>query len=211
MKLKSILFGLLLSITSMAYSQEFKGIKEGVDYLKTPTKEVIIESKKPVVVEFFWYGCGHCFAIKPKSKELFKKYDKKVISLSYPAAFENWKSGTQIYFTLEQMGLLTQLNDKVFDEIHINHGNILKKEEDRNKFLKNQGVDVDKFNTAFNSFTVSNKVTKATKIITDLKIESTPTYVIYYKGSNYQVSPSMTKSYEKTIEVLDIILSTISK
>lgn len=211
MKIKSILCCLFMIATTNVFAQEFKGLQEGQDYIKTPTKEVVVESKKPVVVEFFWYGCGHCFAMKPMSKELFKKYDKKIVSLSYPAAFENWKSGAQIYFTLEQMGVLSQMHDKVFEEIHVNKSNILKKDDDRNRFLKANGIDVEKFNSSYNSFSVTNKVTKATKIVTDLKIESTPSYVIYYKGSNYQVSPSMTKSYEKTIQVLDVIISTLSK
>ncbi len=211
MKIKYIILSLLVSIGSLAQAQDFKGLKEGVDYLKSPEKESIVESNKPVVAEVFWYGCGHCFSMLPKSKALFKKYNNKIVEVPYPAAFDNWKSGAQIYFTLEQMGVANDMHEKVFNEIHVKQVNILKKAKERDNFLQVNKIDVNKFNSIYDSFSVNTKITKAKKIITDLNIQSTPSYVIFYKKNTYQVSPSLVGGYDRTIQVMDELLAQMTK
>ncbi len=205
---KTILISSLAFLSFSAYSQEFKGLTEGKDYLKAQATENIIDTKtnKPILVEFFWYGCGHCFAMKPLSSKLFDKYKSTVIGVKQPAGFDGWVTGTKIFYTLQNMNLLDSMHDKVFDEIHIKKKNILKKDDERDSFLKSNSVDVAKFNSFYNSFGMTAQLNKAKKITESLKVESTPAYVIYSGGYTYQVSPSLTGSYDNTIKVLDTIL-----
>lgn len=209
---KKILFSitaLFLSFNIQAQSAE--KFVSGIDYIEEPTKEVLIVSEKPVLIDFFWYGCGHCYAMKPKVKELVAKHQKKIISKSYPATFDNWKSGAQIFFTLEEMGSLDSMHDRVFDEIHLNKKNILKNESALFDFIKSNGIKEEKFKSLYSSFTIQSKVNKAMLTTKQLNIESTPYFVIYYKGKTYKTSPSMVASYDKTIAVLDYLLTKFSK
>lgn len=209
---KKIFLAISILFTSFwANAQSFPGLTEGKDYIKIPFNENVVENKsnKPVVLEFFWFGCGHCFKIKPLSKQLFESNKNISINLQYPAGFDGWTSGVKMFFTLKKMDLLDKMTDKVFNAIHVQGKNILKKDSDRDAFLKENGIDVEKFNSTYNSFSISTEVNKA-KILTEkLKIESTPSYIVYKNGYAYQISPSLSKTYERTIEVTNIIVQSL--
>lgn len=210
--MKKLLLAALMTISTFASASEFPNLVEGKDYTKSKTADVLVESKdKPVVVEMFWYGCGHCYAILPLSKELFKKHENKIVPAHYPVGFDGWASGVKLFFTLEQMNLLSTMHEKVFHAIHKEGKNLLKKDRDREEFLKANNVDPKKFNDIYNSFAISTKVTKAKNVTTNLKIESSPAYAVYYKGYTYQTSPALTNSYQKTISVLDTIITEQTK
>jgi thiol:disulfide interchange protein DsbA len=214
MKLKSLFASVLLAgISMLAQAQEFPSLVEGKDYLKSQIKETVVDAnqKKPVLVEFFWYGCPHCFKMKPMAEKLSEKYNGKITSVRYPVGFPNWESGARIFFTLEEMKLLDKLHSKTFEEIQVSRVNILADQTKRDSFFAANGVDVKQFNSTYNSFSVSNKWNKAKNIVTSHKIEGSPVYAVYSGGYTYQVLPSLTGSYEKTIENLDKILAAKSK
>lgn len=210
--LKKLLFSIAaLFVSFNIYAQSTDKFLSGVDYIEEPTKEALITSEKPVFIDFFWYGCGHCYAMKPQVKALVVKHQNKIVSKSYPATFDNWKSGAQIFFTLEEMGNLNTMHDKVFDELHLNKKNILKNEALLFEFIKANGLNTEKFKSVYSSFTIQTKVNKAMQATKQLNIESTPYFVIYYKGKTYKTSPSMVGGYDKTIAVLDFLLTKFSK
>ncbi len=210
--MKKLFLALLMTISTIAYASEFPNLVEGKDYTKNKTTDVLVESKdKPIVVEFFWYGCGHCYAMLPLSKELFKKYENKIVPAHYPVGFDGWASGVKMFFTLEQMNILPSMHEKVFHAIHKDGKNLLKKDSDREDFLKSNNIDVKKFNETYNSFAIANKFNKAKSVTTNLKIESSPAYAVYYKGYTYQTSPALTQNYQKTISVLDTIIKAQTK
>ncbi len=210
--IKKILFSITALILSFNINAQANDkFLSGIDYLEEPTKDAIVISDKPVLIDFFWYGCGHCFAMKPKVKELIAKHQNKIVAKSYPATFDNWKSGAQIFFALEEMGVINTMHDKIFDEIHINKKNILKNENLLMETVKSNGVSADNFKSMYSSFTVQSKVNKAMLATKQLNIESTPYFVIYYKGKTYKTSPSMTAGYDKTIAVLDSLLTKFTK
>ena len=207
---KIIVSSLFVCFSGLSFAGEFPGLEEGKDYLKFKTVETVVPvtKGKPTVVEFFWYGCSHCFKIKPLSEKLFKKYENKINSIQYPVGFDGWESGARTFFTLQEMNILNQMHDKVFNEIHTK-GNlsILKNKNKMNGFLKENGVDVVKFNNIYKSPSVNLKWNEAVFALTADKIDGSPDYVIYNNGYTYKVSPALVNSYEKTIENLDKILS----
>src|SRR5450759_2238590 len=71
------------------------------------------------VIEFFWYGCPHCYAIEPAVNAWLKTAPKDVVFKRVPAfPNESWGQMTVMFYTLEAMGLLDQYHQKVFDAIH---------------------------------------------------------------------------------------------
>lgn len=203
------LTGLILSFNIQA--ENINNIKPNIDYIEETTKQTLVSSEKPVFVDFFWYGCGHCYSMKPQVKQLVKKHEKNIVSKSYPATFENWKSGSQIFFTLESLNRIDSMHDKIFDEIHLNKKNILKNENLLLQTIKSYGINEKDFQSVYSSFSTQSKVSKAMQITKELNIESTPYFVIYYKGKTYKTSPGMTGSYEKTIATLDYLLSNFTR
>lgn len=215
MKLKLIISIIGLSFSLSSYSSEFPGLVEGKDYLKTKIKLTVVNPNqdKPTLIEFFWYGCSHCYKMRPMSENLAKKFNNQINFVKYPVGFPNWESGAKIFFTLEEMKALNLLNDqiindKIFYQIHEQKSNILFSQEARDNFLFANHVDLAKFINMYNSISIKKKWETSKQIVSSHDINGSPNYAVYSGGYTYQVSPSLVGSYNKTITNLDIILST---
>lgn len=214
MKIKAICLAMMLSaLGTVAQAQEFPGLVEGKDYTKSKITNTVVDSNqaKPTFVEFFWYGCPHCYHIKDDSAKIAKKYGSKINYMRYPVGFPNWESGGKIFFALEEMKLADKLHDKTFDYIHKDRVNILVDKAKRDAFFAGNGVDIKKFNETYNSFSVNSKWTKAKAMVESHKIEGSPIFAVYSGGYTYQVSPAQAGGYEKSISNLDKILAAKSK
>ena len=75
---------------------------------------------KVEVVEFFWYGCPHCYAFEPKLQAWASKLPPHVQFTRVPVVFRPYEypNHQKLYYTLELLGKLGDLHAKVFDSIH---------------------------------------------------------------------------------------------
>jgi thiol:disulfide interchange protein DsbA len=141
------------------------------------------------VLEFFNYACPHCYEFEPTLRAWLKNKPKSVEFRYVPAVFnERMIPLAKIYYTIEELGLLDKLHDKVYYAIHQQQLNLL----DRATLLKwvgEQGVETKKFEAAFDSFSVNNKVQRAAQMTRNYRIPGTPYLVI---GGRYLTGPSMT-------------------
>ena len=97
------------------------GPVEGTHYVKLSQRApVSAPAGKVEVVEFFWYGCGHCHHFDPFLNAWIAKLPADVAFRRVPIAFrENpFVTHQRLYYTLEGMGLLGSLHGKVFNAIH---------------------------------------------------------------------------------------------
>jgi protein dithiol oxidoreductase (disulfide-forming) len=154
------------------------------------------------VLEFFAYGCIHCYTLEPKLETWSKAQSKdvKVKRVPTPFALKGIDS-TPIYYTLEAMNLVDKLHLKIFEAVH-NDNQIIGNPEVRYQWLAKQGVDVKKFQEVEKSFTVQNKVQRARTLAQAYKIESTPTLIV--NGKFAVVSQG-----EQTFRVVDSLIANI--
>ena len=140
------------------------------------------------VLEFFNYACSHCYEFEPNLKIWLKNKPKNAEFHYVPAVFnERMIPLAKIYYALEEMGSLEKLHDKVYYAIHQQQLNLI----DRAILLKwigEQGVDTKKFEATFDSFSVNNKVQRATQMTRNYHIPGTPYLII---GGRYLTGPSM--------------------
>lgn len=211
MKIKTISLAIILSsLGTFAQSQEFYGLVEGKDYTKSKISNTIVNpnQSKSTFVEFFWYGCSHCYNIKDASSKIAKKHASKINYIKFPVAFPNWESGVKMFYTFEEMKNLDKMHDKAFDHIHRNRVNILGDKSKLDTFLTSNGVDVKNFHKIYNSFSIAGKLNKAKAITESHKIDGTPLFAVYSGGYTYQISPAQSGGYEKALANLDKILAT---
>ena len=146
-------------------------------------------AKSVEVLEFFNYACPHCYEFEPNLKTWLKSKPKNVVFRYVPAVFnERMIPLAKIYYVLEEMALLDKLHEKVYYAIHQQQLNLI----DRSILLKwvgEQGVDAKKFEATFDSFSVNNKVQRASQMTRSYHIPGTPYLVI---GGRYITGPSMT-------------------
>lgn len=182
--------------------------KEGVDYRVLPTAQPVETKGKVEVIEFFWYGCPHCFDFDPELQAWVKKQNRDVIFKRVPIAFrEDFLAHSQIFYALESMGKEQALTPKVFNAIHVAHKQ-LTKEAEISDWMASQGVDAKAFMTAYKSFSVVTKAKAANKIGEAFRIDGVPTIAI---GGKYITSPSIAGTKARAIETMDFLVARARK
>jgi thiol:disulfide interchange protein DsbA len=214
MKIKKISLAISLAVlTNLSYAQEFPGLTEGKDYTKSIATNPAADTSqnKPALVEFFWYGCPHCYHVKDESSKIAKKYAAKINFVRYPVGFPNWESGGRMFFTFQEMKILDKMHDKTFDRIHKERVNILDNKNFRDEFLKSNNIDVTKFDSIYNSFGTSIKWNQSQTVTRNHGITGSPVFAVYSGGFTYQVSPAQAGGYDKALNNVDVILKTKTK
>jgi len=162
--------------------------QEGVNYTRlVPAQPTAVPAGQVEVLEFFWYGCPHCYALDPlveswrKTKPAFVTFNRVPIMWS-----EGHRSTARLYYTLESMGKLDQLHSDVFKEIHVNGDPLIAADPNdtagaeriQTIFATKHGIPEDAFKKAYHSFSVETDLQRADQLEQRYRIEGVPTFVI---------------------------------
>ncbi|HXR58864.1 MAG TPA: thiol:disulfide interchange protein DsbA/DsbL [Burkholderiales bacterium] len=152
---------------------------EGVAYT-TLRKQLPVETPGKIeVVEFFWYGCIHCYHFEPLLEAWVPKLKPDTQFRRVPAVFDDprFVHDAGIFYAFEAMGLLEKLHRPLFDEIHVNR----MRTNNRDAFfawLGKNGVDTKKFESTMSSFGVQTKVKRAAQLTAGAAIDGTPALAV---------------------------------
>lgn len=126
------------------------------------------------VLEFFWYGCPHCYAFEPIVEPWIKSLPSDVVFRRVPAVFyEAWVVHARLYYTLEVLGVTERLHGAVFNAIH-ELAKPLSSEADIGEFLQANGIARKVFTDAWNSFTVQSRLKRSERLQSAYKIDGVP-------------------------------------
>ena len=161
---------------------------EGKDYDKLKTPVPVNKDGKIEVIEFFWYGCPHCYAFEPVIEPWAATVPEDVRFHRVPVAFDALKEiHQQIYYTWEALGLVAQMHGKTFIRFHVDHKPI-NREADMLAFAQDSGLDVAKVKAAWTSFSVASKMRAAKQLSDDYEIDGVPELGIQ---GRFTTAPSM--------------------
>ena len=92
----------------------------GRDYTLLSPAQPTDSGKKVEVIEFFWYGCPHCYHLEPSLKAWLKRKPADVEFRPVPGTFgaPTWEPLTRTYYALDAMGLAAKYHDAIFTAIH---------------------------------------------------------------------------------------------
>ena len=140
---------------------------------------------KVEVIEFFWYGCPHCFVLDPYLESWRKNKSPYIEFVRVPIMWgEVHRAHARLFYTLQALGKLDELNTKVFEQIHQQRDPLYVPDDDKAtlqeqlSFAKANGISETDFLTAYNSFGVQAKLQKADDLMRRDRIEGVPTIVI---------------------------------
>jgi thiol:disulfide interchange protein DsbA len=193
---KTGLFILLLSCSALLKAETL-----GYETLKSvqPTQH----TDKVEVIEFFWYGCPHCYSFEPELAKWLKTLPKNVEFIRQPAVFnETWGKHAKAYFVAEALGVVDKVHADLFDAIQ-NKKEKLETEEQLADFFVAHGVDAAKFHETFNSFAIDSKMRQAPAIAGRYGITGVPTVII---NGKYVTSGPLAGSHEKMIDVMNSLI-----
>ena len=163
----------LAAATNAPATEHFK---EGANYRKVvPAQPTNVAPGKVEVVEFFWYGCGHCFKLDPAIEAWRGKGKPPYVEfVRVPAMWnDTLRMHARLFYTAEALGKLEALHSTIFREIHVNN-DPLNTVEQMTAFFKKQGVSADEFQKTFASFAVESKLQRADFLNRRYQINSVP-------------------------------------
>jgi thiol:disulfide interchange protein DsbA len=199
----------LMASTSAAVAIE---PKSGVDYVTLAAPQPAQAGKKVEVIEFFMYSCPHCNALEPLMTQWIKKQGDNIAfrRVHMPASGPN-DPQAHLYLTLEAMGKLDGMHEKIFHAIHVDR-NRLNKDDLILDFIVKNGIDKAKYLEFSNSFSVQTKMKRAPQLLDAYKLTSAPSIVI---DGRYVTSPAQAgrrgqselTAQQATMRVMDALVA----
>jgi len=199
--MKSMIKGLLVALALFISGTASADAQLGREYsLLNPPQPT--STKKIEVLEFFFYGCSHCFHLHPLLSSWEKTMPKDVELIFVPTVFrDSWEPMANTFYALESMGQLQQLDDTLYRAW--NEENMALIDEDKiADFVAKNGVDRAKFTAAYNSFAMQSKVMRAKQMIRIYGINGTPTLIVDGKYMIEGLQPAETIRALKDVIVM---------
>lgn len=202
--MKNAIKGLLIAAALFIGGAAAAEAELGKDYkLLNPAQPT--GTRKVEVLEFFFYGCSHCFHLHGPLTAWEKSMPKDVEFSYVPTVFrDTWEPMALTFYALQEMGQLPRLHDALYQAWNVNNvdlGDLSRILE----FVGSRGVDHARFSALYNSFSMQSKVTRAKQMIRSYGINGTPTLVVDGKYLITGLQP------EDTIRVLNDVIAKARK
>jgi len=173
-------------------------------YQDVATPLTVSTGEKIEVVELFWFGCSHCFALEPHVKEWLKNKPENAEFKKVPALFsKRWEFHGQAFYTMETLDVPGEAYDKFFSLIHVERRgvNSLSGLVD---FLAAFDKTKEQVEDAFNSFAVDSQMRNARKITQSSGARGVPAMIVDGKYlTSQQLSGGSTQMFNVVNQLVD--------
>jgi len=201
---------MLLGLTNLSWAET----KNDADYVEGIEYEVLTQAQpaptdgKIEVIEFFSYGCPHCYRFEPHIEQWKKTKSDNVEFIHVPAIFnKNWEALATLYYAAEVLGVEDKMHPIIFEAMH-GEGKKVRSFEDLKALFEKQGVSGEKLQQALNSFTVAAKTRRAKTMTKSYGITSVPNVVVQGK---YRTNGTLAQSHNNVFKVVDFLSDKIEK
>ncbi|MEO8717622.1 MAG: thiol:disulfide interchange protein DsbA/DsbL [Burkholderiales bacterium] len=180
----------------------------GVDYSELKPRQPVEAQGKIEVLEFFWYGCPHCYTLEPLLEKWVARLPADVQFRPVPAVLnEGWAREAAVYYSFEALGVLERLHRPFFDAIHRDRLNT-RDPEKLADWLRKQDVDPKRYEEAFKSFGVQSKVRRAMQLSAAYRIDGTPALAVQ---GRYTVSAEQGRTQQGMLDTVDYLIGLARK
>lgn len=162
------------------------------------------DTKRVEVMEFFWYGCPHCFTLEPDLTAWVKTLPKGAYFRRVPAVFNpSWAHLARAYYAAERLGVTEKLHYDIFNAIHLS-GQNLNNRETLLAFVEKLGINRKQFAQNLDSPEVTLRVEASQRLGAAAKLQGVPALVV---DGKYQTSVSQTGSHEQLFVTLNALIA----
>jgi thiol:disulfide interchange protein DsbA len=174
---------------------------ENQDYQKIVPAQESGTPGKMEVIEFFSYGCPHCYQMQPLITQWAKSLPADVVLVKVPVSFgrKEWGQLSRAYYTLESLGALPRLDAALFEAIHRDKLPLFD-EDHLAAWAGEHGVDANKFRAEFNSFNVTTKASRAEQMSRNYKVQGVPYITVDGKYA------ALGKTYEDMLKTARVLI-----
>lgn len=194
--IRSLFLMLAVLCAGHVYAEQYKVLNPA---------QPVRSGNKIEVLEFFFYGCSHCFHLHPFLAAWEKKMPKDVELTYVPTIFQDsWVPMSRTFYALEALDQRKALHDALFEAWNVKNID-LSDEAKITEFVAKQGVDRKKFSDAYNSFSMQSKVMRSKQMAQSYGIRGTPTLVVDGKYLITGLQPA------ETMQVLNALIDKARK
>lgn len=202
---KISLLAFIFLIPTLSQAENFK---EGESYSKLSESIATQSGDKIEILEFFWYGCPHCFSFEPTLKKWKKSKPANVTFTRVPAPLNpRWMVHTKTFYALQIMGEDEKHHEAIFTEMHVKKQKLNSKNVIAD-FLATRGVNKETFLATLDSFAVEMRAKQAMQLGQQYKVNGVPLLTV---NGKYTVSGSQAGSYAGMVKVTNYLIKQESK
>jgi thiol:disulfide interchange protein DsbA len=189
----------VLSTAAMAQSHP-----DGYETLATPVavNPSSAASGKVEVLEFFWFGCPHCFAFEPSINEWVEgKPDYVDFVREAPPLNPAWLAHSQAFYASQVMGVTEQMFEPLFNAIHLER-KPLRDPESISDYVGTLGIDSAEFLNTMKSREVMVRIERSMELAIDAGIRGVPAILV---NGKYMTGNSIAGGHEQIIQVINTL------
>ncbi len=198
--LKHLAWVLLLLFFSCAQAEEYF---QGRHYQILDNPTITRNPSKVEVVEVFWFGCNHCYAlesyIQPWKKNLPNDVDFWKSHITWNAQAE---THARLFYSAKALGIEEKAIPAAFTAIWREGRNLLGNSEVE-YFFKGFGIEKERYLSVSNSFGVNNAVKQANNRMRQWAVTGVPTIIV---NGKYKVSGTREIGTSKLLDVVDFLI-----
>jgi len=158
-------------------------------------------SDKVEVIEYFWFGCPHCFAFEP-AINAWKDNDKPdyvEFVREAPPLNPSWEPHSRAFYAAELMGVSDQFVEPMFNAIHVDRRTV-RSPKQIVKFVDDLGIDSDKFSKTMDSFATNTRINQAMQMAAGAGVRGVPAIVV---NGKFLTGGSLAGSHDNVIRVIN--------
>jgi protein dithiol oxidoreductase (disulfide-forming) len=174
-------------------------VRADIDYRVIKPQPVAVADRIEVI-DFFWYGCPHCNNLQPVLERWISRKPADVVVRRIPAILrDSWAPHARIFYTLEVLGEVERLHQRVYHGYHVEELH-MSKPEVMSAWAARNGIDRERWEQAYNSPEVQRRVEEAAKLTRAYQITGTPSLVV---NGRYLTSGNMAESLNSLVTITD--------
>ena len=197
---KKLLLAFIFSISSVLIAEDYQ---PGKHYQVLSEPIATRDSKKIEVIEFFWFGCGHCYSLENQLNSWEKKLPANIDFWRSPITWnEMAKTHAKLFYAAEFFKK-PDIIASTFVSIHANQ-RMMTSERELEPFFASYGIAQDQYQSLFNSFAMQNKIRRADSFGLKYEIRGVPAFIV---NGKYKVSASRQVGTSELLDVVDYLIN----
>jgi protein dithiol oxidoreductase (disulfide-forming) len=191
----------------------------GKDFRLINPPQPTSSGKQVEVLEFFYYGCPHCYTLQVPLRIWLKRKPTDVDFRREPAVFQDaWLPLTTAYHAFEAMDITHKVHYELFSAIHeqrkLQIAGLARDQKPLFDWVASQGVDRKQFIDVYNSFGVRSRTNRSTEMTRSYDIPGTPAVVVdgkYLIMLSNAMRDGKSVDFELFTQILDQVIAMARK
>lgn len=195
----------LLLVLFSGYSQAER-FREGDDYIRLESRiDTGLSKDKVQVLEFFWYGCVHCYYLDKYLNQWLSEQTKQVAFRRIPTVMQkSWLVHAQAFYAGQRLGVHEKMHTPLFEALH-----------DRQLPLNEVGAladfmaikaDLDPVDIEAQMANIQTRaaVLEGVQLQKQYEVSGVPTLVI---NGKYVLNGRLAKGFNRMMQILDYLVA----